>query len=306
MSGYAAASPEAPPAAVQEQLREGTLVEVTGLLKAQDLNGRRGVIVKPLNSDGRYGIWLLPTSPGSANAKTIRAAEKAVKADNLRVAESESEKAKRILPFLKMYKEEIVNQILGRARGLDVPVEEGGRPNTADDKPRVTPVTGETAKKSWRAGAEALAMLHLCGVNLENELKEESGVDNLYTDWLLCGASESETMRVVDGFAIKALDTIGIFDDAGDTFCDVAPLLKTVPGFAMLSKALDSQFQIEDSLTSGYNNFVTFGNGKDAEQLGKSIESNNTRFSRHSGPGSLKSKKALRESQGMFDEDDVS
>ncbi|CAE8624513.1 unnamed protein product [Polarella glacialis] len=86
---------------------------------------------------------------------------------------------------------------------------------------------------------------------------------------------------------------MGVFDEFGDTLCDVDPLLKSQPGFAKLSEALNWQFQMEDSLTSGYNNFVTFGVGEDAARMGSAIGRKTDRFRRHAGPGTLKSKAAL-------------
>eukprot|EP00931_Biecheleriopsis_adriatica_P103801 TRINITY_DN78597_c0_g1_i1.p1 TRINITY_DN78597_c0_g1~~TRINITY_DN78597_c0_g1_i1.p1 ORF type:complete len:366 (+),score=113.21 TRINITY_DN78597_c0_g1_i1:37-1098(+) len=278
-----------------EKFTVGSLVQVAGLVKAPELNGRKGLITKPLNSDGRHGVWLLPTDSSAASA-AAKGAEKAMKAANLVSAETEAEKTKRISPFLKMYKE-LVEQITGRASSLDVPVEVNGRRSTAEDAPRLTPISGSAAKGAWRQGAEALSQLQLCGVQLDKAVKEESGKPDFYSDWLLCQATTGgDTLTVVDGFALKVLDTVGVFDEHGDTLCDVDPLLKTVPGFAKLSEVLDTQFMLEDSLTSGYNNFVTFGADQDAKQMGAAVGIGRPgdRFSRHWGPGTLKSKAAKR------------
>eukprot|EP00933_Yihiella_yeosuensis_P082623 TRINITY_DN9656_c0_g5_i1.p1 TRINITY_DN9656_c0_g5~~TRINITY_DN9656_c0_g5_i1.p1 ORF type:complete len:347 (+),score=106.69 TRINITY_DN9656_c0_g5_i1:59-1099(+) len=276
-------------------LKVGTLVEISGLVKAPDLNGRRGLITKLANEDGRFGVWLLPQDSSNA-ASTCKAAEKAIKAANLKLAESETEKNKRIMPCLKIFKE-LTEQITGRAKSIDVPVEVGGRASTAKDGPRLSPVTGAAAKDAWRAGAEALSCLQLCGLQLDKEVKERSGKPDkpdFYSDWVLCGATEQQPSTVVDAFAFKVLDTVGAIDDRGDTLCDVDPLVKSLPGFTALSEALNAHYLMEDSLTSGINNFLTFSIDEDGKAMHKAIENQLGK----QGPGSLKAKAALRAARG--------
>eukprot|EP00928_Gymnodinium_smaydae_P050895 TRINITY_DN34434_c0_g1_i1.p1 TRINITY_DN34434_c0_g1~~TRINITY_DN34434_c0_g1_i1.p1 ORF type:complete len:508 (-),score=51.52 TRINITY_DN34434_c0_g1_i1:8-1531(-) len=270
----------------------GTVVELHGLQKAPELNGRQGIVTRDPNSDGRYGVWLFCLPP---------IGEKALKAVNMRATESDVQQRERIDSTVELW-QHLVNGIISRGKQLGVEVEIGGRRSTAADEPRLTPVEAASAKNAALLGAEGLSRMLLCGLDFCKGIREGGNAD-LYSDWYLDGMTRSDSSLVVlDALAIKVLDTLAIFGNSGDTLCDVDPLLKKMPGFLMVSAALDDYFQMEDSLTSGYNDFCSFGISKQ-QRIRSHVfggESNRRR-----GPGSLKSKLALQRHRTTTAPDDM-
>jgi len=169
-------------------------------------------------------------------------------------------------------------------------IDTGGKRNTCEDSSRLTPLADKSLIASTcDAGGRAFATLRHAGLDLNKEVTESGNAD-YYNDWLLEGI---EGLSVRQALALKTLDTLGAFGYAGDTIHDVDPVLKKAPGFQELSLALDGYFQMEDALTSGYNDscgmMQEYG---DADRGSIGILGAGT--NRRRGPGSLKSKALLK------------